>query len=159
MRAHLPDEEVRGILVERLDGGQALGHRRNLVGTVRFKSRRRGRAGAVGGLGGCDGEAAPCAEPGNFAVERRVEACFVFSANERKHSAFGNGNIGVVGELQHAQRVQGLFVAPGIAGDDGDPEHLHVGRLQKREHGHLVSAAGACTVLIDEDETLLRRKQ
>ena len=71
--------------------------------------------------------AAPCAQPGHFAVERGCQARLFLGANERKHRAAGHGNIGVAGQLQHAQRVQGFFVAPRVAGDDGDAQHLTSG--------------------------------
>jgi hypothetical protein len=48
----------------------------------------------------------------------------------------------------------GLFVAPGVAGDHGDAEDLDLGGLQEDHHRHLVGAAGAGAVLIDEDEAL-----
>ena len=60
------------------------------------------------------------------------------------------------GQLQHAQGVQRLFVAPRVAGHDGDSEHLHVRRLKQRQHRHLIGAAGTGAILIDQDQALLR---
>ena len=46
----------------------------------------------------------------------------------------------------------GFFVAPGVAGDHGDAEDLNLRGLEESHHGHLVGAAGAGAVLVDEDE-------
>ena len=156
MRAHLADEEVRGVFVDRLDGGHALGHGRNLVRPMRLE---RGRRGSGRGLRQHVWTAAPGAQPGHFAVERRLQARLLLGADQRKHCASRHGHVGVAGELQHAQGVQSFFVAPRVAGHHGDAQDLHVGRLQQRQHRHLVRAAGAGAVLIDEDEALLRGKQ
>ncbi len=106
------------------------------------------------------GEAlSPCAEPLDLAVERGSQASIFLRANQGEDSAPGHGNVGMAGQFQHAQGVQGLFVAPLVAGDHGDAQHLDVRSLKQRQQGHLVGAAGTSTILIDEDEAFLRRAQ
>ncbi len=160
MRAHLANEEVRSVFVEGLRCGKTFGHGRNLIGAVRLE--RSGSGGSGGRRAGSrfrlhGGHAAPRAEPRDFAHDRFHEACLFLGADEREDGAAGYGNIGVAGQLQHAQRVQGLFVAPSVTGDHGDAQHPHIRRLQQRQHGHLIGAAGAGAVLIDQNQPLLRR--
>ena len=85
------------------------------------------------------------------------EARLFLRADQRKHSAPGHWNIGMSGQFQHAQRVQRLLVAPCVAGHDGDAQHLYMRSLKQRQHRHLVGAAGAGAVLIDQHQPLLRR--
>ena len=133
------------------DGRQAFGHGRNFVRAVRLEPAQ-----AQLPVPWHCRHPAPCAQPSHFAVERRVEARLFLRADQGKHRAPRHGNVGVAGELQHAQGVQGFFVAPCVAGDHGDAQNLHIGRLQQRQHGHLVRAAGAGAVLIDEHQAFLR---
>jgi len=65
----------------------------------------------------------------------------------------------VAGQLEHAQGVLRLLIAPCVAGDHGDAEHLHIRGLEQRQNGHLVRAAGPGAVLIDEHKALLRRRR
>ena len=146
MRAHLTDEKVSRVFIEWLRGRQTLGHGWNFEGPVRLRFHSTGRR--------CH-KPSPCAQPRDFAVERCLHACLLLVADQRKNSATNDGNIGVPGQLQHAQRVQRLFVAPRIAGHHGDSEHLHVWRLKQRKHCHLIGAAGTSAILIDQDQALL----
>ena len=83
--------------------------------------------------------AAPGAKPGRpCRTSADFQAGFFLCADERKDCAAGYGNVGVAGEFEHAQGVEGFFVAPGVAGDHGDAEDLDLRRLQQSQHGHLV---------------------
>ena len=82
---------------------------------------------------------------------------FLLVADEREDGAASDGNVRVAGELEHAESVEGLFIAPGVAGDDGDAEDLDLGGLEQGEDGHLIGTAGAGAVLIHKDEALLRK--
>jgi hypothetical protein len=98
----------------------------------------------------------PGSEPAHFAVEGGRKQSLLFGADQRKDGPGNDRDIGAADEFEHAEGVLGLLIAPGVAGDHGDAEHLDVGRLQEDHHRHLVGAAGAGAVLIDQDETLLR---
>jgi hypothetical protein len=90
---------------------------------------------------GADG-CSPCAEPDNLAVDRFAKLSFHLCAYERENCAHGERNIRVSGQLQHAQRMLRLFIAPRISGDHGDAEHFNLRRLQQRKNRHLIGAAG-----------------
>ena len=53
-------------------------------------------------------------------------------------------------QLEQAQSVGNFFVAPLVAGDDGDAEDLHLGRLNESQERLHVATARAGTVLIDD---------
>ena len=53
-------------------------------------------------------------------------------------------------KLKHAQRVLYLFRLPRIAADHRNAEHLGLRRLQQHHHRHLVGAARARAVLVDD---------
>ena len=129
MRSHLANEKVRSVFVERLYGRHALGHRWNLVRPMRHRTRRTGRRYR---------DPSPCAEPRHLAIERFLKPRLLLIADQRKHRAANHGNIGVAGQLKHAQRVQSFLVAPRVAGHHGDSQHLHCRRLKQRQHRHLV---------------------
>ncbi len=159
---HLADEEVGGVFVDRLGVGRALGHRRHEVGVVGVR-RRDGRIGddgghhcSVSGRGEGGRALSPGAEPADFAVEGGLEARLLLVADEREDGAGHDRDIGAADHLEHAEGVLHFFIAPCVAGDHGDAEHVDVGRLQEDHHRHLVRAAGAGAVLIDENEALLR---
>ena len=54
-------------------------------------------------------------------------------------------------KLEHAQRVLHLFGFPRVAADHGDAEDVGLWGLEQHHHRHLVGAAGAGAVLIDDD--------
>ena len=117
-----------------------------------------GRQGFGGmGLGGASigGAIAKGSEPGNGAEELEVLGGLGLRADERKDGTRDDGDVGAVDEFEHAQGVADLFGLPCVAGDHGDAEDLRFGRLQENHHSHLVRAAGAGAVLVDEDEALL----
>ena len=110
---------------------------------------------SVGGRGEGGRALSPGAEPCDFAVEGGLEARLLLVADERKDGAGHDGDVSAADDFEHAEGVLHFLIAPRVAGDDGDAEHVDVGRLQKDHHRHLVGAAGAGAVLVDEDEALL----
>jgi len=77
-----------------------------------------------------------------------------FSADEGEDGAGDYGDVGAVDEFEHSQGVLDLFRLPRVAADHGDAEDADLRGLEQDHHGHLVGAAGAGAVLIDEDEAL-----
>ncbi len=74
----------------------------------------------------------------DLAVERFAKLRLLLCAHQRENRALGQRNVRVAGQLQHAQGMQRLFIAPGVAGDHRDAQHLNLRRLQQRQHCHLV---------------------
>ena len=102
----------------------------------------------------CGGEISPGAVPGERSGDGLLGIGFGFGAEEGEDGAGDDGDVGAMDELEHAQGVLDLFGLPGVAADHGDAEDLYLGGLEEDHHGHLVGAAGAGAVLVDEDETL-----
>ena len=73
-------------------------------------------------------------------------------AEEGEDGAGDYGDVGAVDELEHTQGVGDFFGLPRVAADHGDAEDADLRGLEEDHHGHLVGAAGAGAVLIDEDQ-------
>ena len=98
----------------------------------------------------------PRAQVSLLAVERFGQPRLFLCPDEGKDRSARHGYVGVAGQLQHAQCMQRLLVAPGIAGDDGDAENCHVRSLKQRHDRHLIGAARTGAVLIDKHQPVLR---
>jgi len=142
MDVDLPDEEVGGVFVEGLGGGCALGH------------WREGHCRVVWLAAGVRGEIAPRSVPGAGTVDGFFLVGFGLRADEREDGSGDDGDVGAVDELEHAEGVLDFLWLPGVAADHRDAEDFDLGGLQQDHHGHLVGAAGAGAVLVDEDEAL-----
>ncbi len=140
VRVDLADEEVGGVFVEGFDGGVTLFKRWKHEGVV------------VGLRAGFLGEVSPGTVPGEAADGGGVVHGLGLRAEEREDGAGDDGDVGAVDELEHAERVLDFFGLPGVAADHGDAEDADLRGLEQDHHGHLVGAAGAGAVLVDENE-------
>jgi hypothetical protein len=69
---------------------------------------------------------------------------------ERLLGARSHRDLGLAAQLDDLERVVHGLVEPGVAGDDADPHHVHVGGQEQHGDGHRVGAAGPRRVLVDE---------
>ena len=138
MRVHLTNEKVRRVFIDGLQLWRAFGERRHIERSVRLRYFLHHRRVAIGRLHHAADRATPRAQPHHVTHQRLLQSGFLLRAHQRKRCAHGDRNVTVPGQLQHAQRVLRLLIAPGVAGHHGDAEHLDLRRLQQRQHGHLV---------------------
>jgi len=131
-------EKVCGVFGGGFCGGRAFWHGRDFVGAV---------DGVTLGI-------VPCALVDDFAVERFPLGDVLLAVHQREGGAGEDGNVGAADDLEEAQGVLDFFVAPGIAGKDGDAENVSVRRIDERKDGLHVGAAGAGGVLVDDDFAL-----
>jgi len=141
---------VSGVFGFRFEGGIPF---RERIGNV----RRTTISAAVPGSGrSCargrfDDVLVPSALVADFPIEFFPPDDFFFGIDEREDSAGVDLDVGMPGKFEHAERVGDFFVAPLIAGDDGDAENVDVGRLQEQKHRLLVGGGGATSILIEDD--------
>jgi hypothetical protein len=142
------DQKVGGDLVRRFDVGRAGGRRRDQVGICWM--RRTPRDALVGPLLG------PCP----LVVELAVQALPCLGArrrvHQRQHRARNDRHVGALRDFQQPQGLIHLFVAPAVAADDGDAEHLDVAGLQQHQYRLQVGTGRTIGVLIDDDQALVR---
>src|SRR5487761_555962 len=110
------DHEVRGVFVRGLGGWRAFDEGRNFVWAVSFAGRP-----------------VPGALIHDFAIERFPAGDEFLAVVEREDGAGDDGNVRAADDFEHAQGVGDFFVAPLVAGDDGDAEDVGLRRLNQRE--------------------------
>jgi len=76
---------------------------------------------------------------------------FGVGADEGEDGSGDDGDIGAADDFDEAEGAGDFFVAPLVAGDDGDTEDFDLGGLEEDEEGLHVAAAGAGAVLVDDD--------
>ena len=145
MRMDLADQEMHAVLRDRRNVRRTLRQRRHVPRT-RQRRLRRPREPLT-----------PGAAPRHLTHEGYLETRLLLRADQGKHRAQGHRHVGGADQFEHAQRVLRLVVAPGVAGDHGDAENLHVRGLQQHHHGHLIRAARSRTILIDEHQAFGRQ--
>ena len=87
----------------------------------------------------------------HLAVERFPLRDVFLRVDERKNRAGNNRDIGAADDLEQAQGVLHLLVAPGVTGKHGDTQDVRFRRIDQGENGLHVGATGAGAVLIDDD--------
>ncbi len=139
---HLHDE-LRGRSGSGLGARLTFGHGRDYIGRV---VRLVVDGGAVG---------AKALRPGalvlKLAVDRFPALGFFLGIEQRELRALNHGNVGALGDFQHAQRVLGLFFHPLIAADGGDAQDVKFLGLEKDKKGLLIAGTGPARVLVDDD--------
>jgi len=68
----------------------------------------------------------PSALVDDFAVERFPLGDVLLAVDERKRCPGNDRNVRAADDLQEAQRVLHFFVAPGVAGEDGDAKDFRI---------------------------------
>ncbi len=125
-------EEVSGIFLGWLGGGLAFGQLRNHVMFV-------------------PPAVIPGAGEGDLAISRLPEERFVTAMDEREDGSGDDWNVGAPNEFEQPQSVRDFFVAPLVAGNDGDAQDFYLRGLDQGQQGLQIAAAGAGTILIDDD--------
>ena len=156
VRANLTDQEVRGVFVERLRVRRALRQRNRVPRAMNIRAVGRHTDDTIRSLHQVRRPLAPGTKPCDPAIQLRGQPRLFLRADERKYRARNHRHVRAADQFEHPQRVLHFFVAPGISCDDGNAQHLRLGRLQQHHHGHLIRAAGTGAVLIDQDHALLR---
>src|SRR5581483_11106046 len=87
----------------------------------------------------------------NFPEALLPQLSFVAAADQRKSSTGNDGNIGAPENLEEAECMGDLFIAPLIAADHRRPTNFDLGRLNHHQQGLHVAAAGGGKVFIDDD--------
>ena len=87
----------------------------------------------------------------SLAVERFPLGDVFLGIHERKDGAGNDWDVGAANDFEQAQGVLNFFVAPGVAGNHGDAKHVGIRRIDERENGLHVGAAGPGAVLINDD--------
>ena len=131
---------MRRVFINRLRGRLAFRHRRNFIRPVY-------RLAPI-----------PRALINNFAVNLFPARHLLFRIHEREHGARNHRHIRPADNLEQPQRVQHLFIAPGIAGKHGNAENIRLRRVQNRQHGLHIRPAGPSAVLIDDHLALRLRR-
>ncbi len=129
---HHANQKVRSVFGGRLRGGLAFFRRRDDEGIV-----------------------IPAAVPGagvtGFAVALLPELRLFARADKREDRAGNNGDVAAAHHFKKPQGVDNFFVAPLIAGDNGDAKNFNLRRLNERGKRLHVAAAGPGAVLVDDD--------
>src|ERR1035437_4250873 len=132
---------MRPVLGQRFGLGATLPHRGNLV-----------RAVAGGAL-------IPCTHVYDVAVEFLPEFGFLLRPQQGKCGAAHDRHFGAAHQFQQAKGVRHLLITPGVAGDHGDPQDVHIWRLKQDEDGHHVRPTWSGRVLVDDDVAFVLREQ
>ncbi len=106
-----PDKEMSGVFVRGFCRWRSLGHRRDFPGTM--------------------DRMLFCIVPrtlvDNLSVKRLPARDVLFTVDKGKDGARNNGNVGAADDLEKSQCVLHFFVAPGVAGKDGNAEDVGLG--------------------------------
>jgi hypothetical protein len=76
---------------------------------------------------------------------------FIASPEEWKGRSTEDRDFGASHDLEQTQRVGDFLIAPLIAADDGDSEEVDLRGLEQHQQRLHVAAAGAGTILIEND--------